>query len=251
MRIVEADFDRVRTTMPNPWSLVKSPEEFWGDLSTHGRRLLRERARVSLVLTLATFGWAQAAHADMCAPQAFGSNTPLSVILPRSDVRVLPKPVVKDVGLPAGRPAGHTKTEAILSGLAPNSLLGDWAPLDALGAVTPNPSPKQVIELPPPPSSMALVLSAMVSAGAWHLGRCARHLHLSSLPEWYHAGGPDQIGHAVAFDFDFRLPPACRFEQPAGERPLCYQVPRELHSPCDARAFLTIQAPRAPPSPLS
>lgn len=42
MRFVEADFDRVRTTMPNPWSLVKSPEEFWGDLSTHGRRLLRE-----------------------------------------------------------------------------------------------------------------------------------------------------------------------------------------------------------------
>ena len=42
MRFVEADFDHVRTTMPNPWSLVKSPEEFWGDLSTHGRRLLKE-----------------------------------------------------------------------------------------------------------------------------------------------------------------------------------------------------------------
>jgi transposase-like protein len=28
--------------MPNRWSLVKSPEEFWGDLGTHGRRLLKE-----------------------------------------------------------------------------------------------------------------------------------------------------------------------------------------------------------------
>jgi len=28
--------------MPNLWSLVKDPEEFWGDLSAHGRRLLRE-----------------------------------------------------------------------------------------------------------------------------------------------------------------------------------------------------------------
>jgi putative transposase len=42
MRLVEVDFDRVRATMPNRWSLVKSPEEFWGDLSTHGRRLLKE-----------------------------------------------------------------------------------------------------------------------------------------------------------------------------------------------------------------
>jgi hypothetical protein len=33
MRLVEADLDRVRTTMPNPWSLVKDPEAFWGDLA--------------------------------------------------------------------------------------------------------------------------------------------------------------------------------------------------------------------------
>lgn len=42
MRLVEADLDRTRTTMPNPWSLVKDPEEFWGDLGTHGRRVLKE-----------------------------------------------------------------------------------------------------------------------------------------------------------------------------------------------------------------
>jgi hypothetical protein len=41
MRFVEARFHRVRTTMPNAWSLVRSPEEFWGDFSTHGRLLLK------------------------------------------------------------------------------------------------------------------------------------------------------------------------------------------------------------------
>ncbi len=30
MRFVEAELDQVHTTMPNLWSLVKDPEEFWG-----------------------------------------------------------------------------------------------------------------------------------------------------------------------------------------------------------------------------
>lgn len=42
MRIVAAELDRCRSRMPNLWSLVKSPEDFWGDLSTQGRRLLKE-----------------------------------------------------------------------------------------------------------------------------------------------------------------------------------------------------------------
>lgn len=42
MRLVEAELDLVRDRMPNRWSLVKDPEEFWGDLKTHGRALLRE-----------------------------------------------------------------------------------------------------------------------------------------------------------------------------------------------------------------
>jgi hypothetical protein len=42
MRLVEADLDRTRITMPNLWSLVKDPEAFWGDLGTQGRLLLKE-----------------------------------------------------------------------------------------------------------------------------------------------------------------------------------------------------------------
>jgi putative transposase len=41
MRFVEAELDDWATKMPNPWRLVKCREEFWGDLSTQGRRLLK------------------------------------------------------------------------------------------------------------------------------------------------------------------------------------------------------------------
>lgn len=42
MRLVEAELDLVRERMPNRWGLVKDPEEFWGDLKTHARELLRD-----------------------------------------------------------------------------------------------------------------------------------------------------------------------------------------------------------------
>jgi hypothetical protein len=41
MRIVEAELHAAQVRVPNPWSLVESPEEFWADLGTHGRQLLK------------------------------------------------------------------------------------------------------------------------------------------------------------------------------------------------------------------
>lgn len=41
MRLVEAELNELAPKMPNPWRLVKSPDEFWGDLSSQGRRLLK------------------------------------------------------------------------------------------------------------------------------------------------------------------------------------------------------------------
>lgn len=54
-----------------------------------------------------------------------------------------------------------------------------------------------------PPSSIGLFLSGLMTVGAWHLGRSVGkwHPHIGSLPEWYHDGGPLQVGHAVPFDF--------------------------------------------------
>ncbi len=41
MRLMEADFEQVRDRVANLWILVKSPEDFWGDLNAHGRKLLK------------------------------------------------------------------------------------------------------------------------------------------------------------------------------------------------------------------
>ncbi len=107
----------------------------------------------------------------------------------------------------------------------------------------------QVRELPALPGSAQLFLSAMLSMGGWHVLRSARHIHLGAIPEWYHAGGPAQVGHAVPFDLDFSASPLCCFEQPVGERPYLYRVRREQTRPrCDAQGFLLIAAPRGPPT---
>ena len=50
MRLMEVDFEQVRERVPNLWSLVKSPEQFWGDLDEHGRRLLKQLLQGTLEL---------------------------------------------------------------------------------------------------------------------------------------------------------------------------------------------------------
>jgi hypothetical protein len=59
------------------------------------------------------------------------------------------------------------------------------------------------IDLPSGPDSTGLFLSALGTLGAWQLGRSARKLHLGYLPEWYHAEGPSQVGHARVAELDF------------------------------------------------
>ena len=103
--------------------------------------------------------------------------------------------------------------------------------------------------LPASPSSAKLLLSALLSVGAWHLVRSPRNLHFADVPAWYHPGGPSQIGHATPFDLDFSSLPLCCFEQPTGERPFLYRVQREDVPRRDAQCTLTTTAPRGPPTP--
>lgn len=75
---------------------------------------------------------------------------------------------------------------------------------EVLDRTAPTDSQKQaavIQELPPAPGSAALFLSALASIGAYHIVRQARHLQLGAIPEWYHAEGPDQVGHSHVFDF--------------------------------------------------
>ena len=96
----------------------------------------------------------------------------------------------------------------------PDELLTPEAP-----PAPPRPSAQS---LPSAPSSATLCLSAFAGFGVWQLSRSARKIHLGSLPEWYHDGGPAQVGHATPFDlsFNFSAFPVCHFEapEPAGDR---------------------------------
>ena len=107
-------------------------------------------------------------------------------------------------------------------------------------------------QLPPGPGSTGLFLSAVGSLGAWHLSRSARRLHLLHVPDWYHTGGPTQIGHAFAFELAFNALPPCSYTRPGGEQPslhgLCWETPPPLS---ECQCLLTTVTSRGPPPPAT
>jgi hypothetical protein len=149
---------------------------------------------------------------------------------------------------PANQFLGILETPTIANPLARTSqnmagVLNENAAQDEAGAT---------LELPPLPGSASLFLSALVSMGAWHLVRSVRNVRLESLPEWYHAGGPSQIGHAVPFNLDCRLI-AIDYEslEPFHPDPIrFYHRYSEQGSGWEGRSIFPIADPRAPP-PLS
>jgi len=62
------------------------------------------------------------------------------------------------------------------------------------------PHDRQLHALPPPPSSLALALTALAGFGTLHAGRSIRKIHLSQLPDWYHAECVRQVGHATPLE---------------------------------------------------
>ncbi|MBN2561997.1 MAG: hypothetical protein JXQ75_13815 [Phycisphaerae bacterium] len=206
-----------------------------------------KRQTLFMALVVMTLAWAQGVRADLSAPQS-SCNEASAITISPSDVGHLPEQPSRATASQLRQYPACSKTGAAVCDLDLGSSQGDWTPFAAIEDEASNASSAQVREVPPLPSSAVLFLSAVLSAGAWHLGRSAMHLHLGALPEWYHAGGPDQIGHAVPFDFDFSASPPCRFEQPVGERPFRYRVRREETPRCDEQANLTIAAPRGPPA---
>jgi hypothetical protein len=123
-------------------------------------------------------------------------------------------------GLPAALAAQcQTRDTGLTHPLLPASpgvlseLGGDSSPL--LLPTTENthsePAPSDTLVIDGPPSSMSLFLSGLLTVGAWHIGRSAAHWHPQTgwMPEWYHTGGPVQIGTAVPFDFHAGLAVVC------------------------------------------
>ena len=64
-------------------------------------------------------------------------------------------------------------------------------------------------------SSLSLCLSALIGLGLCSSAHCLKKLHFGFIPEWYHHGGPIQIGHSIAVNPDSVCPvPVCCFIQP-------------------------------------
>ena len=109
------------------------------------------------------------------------------------------------------------------------------------------PPSQRVRQLPGSPGGATLFLMGVGCLGAVKLGRSARGLHLQSLPDWYHTGGPLQVGGAAAFDFDYDTPVFCTLDEPVGVQQLRYHPRRNLPSRPDRQFFLAVEAPRGPP----
>ena len=67
-------------------------------------------------------------------------------------------------------------------------------------------------------SSLSLCLSALIGFGLCSSAHCLKKINFGFIPEWYHNGGPTQIGHSFAVNPDTICPaPAYCFIQPDHE----------------------------------
>jgi len=119
--------------------------------------------------------------------------------------------------------------------------------LGAAASVQANPE-ASADQLPPEPASLSLVLAGLGSLGAWQLGRAARTLHFGQVPEWFHTGGPVQIGHTFAANPDcsavFEI---CAFDQPVGKHPILHRMRCEPPLIFQPQCILTSESPTGPP----
>ncbi|MFQ5494905.1 MAG: hypothetical protein ACE5EX_05950 [Phycisphaerae bacterium] len=174
--------------------------------------------RLLLIACLVSVAWGNLAEADLVAPQASAPAGDAS--LAASDTAsstAVSLDLLNEIPAPATRPSDTVSDEKIR-------------------------------KLPAAPSSAALFLSGLLSMGAWRLTRSAGNLHFGALPEWYHTGGPTQIGHVVPFDFEFAAVPACWGVGQERRPTHLGRNRRDDDCLCDAHAVpLTVVAARAPP----
>ena len=109
------------------------------------------------------------------------------------------------------------------------------------------PPSQKVRQLPGSPGAATLFLMGVGCLGAVKLGRSARGLHLQSLPDWYHTGGPIQIGGAAVLDFDYDTPVFSVLDEPSGVRQFRHYPRRDIPSRHENQFFLSVEAPRGPP----
>jgi hypothetical protein len=102
-------------------------------------------------------------------------------------------------------------------------------------------------QLPAGPGAVSLCLMGIGCIGAVKLGRSARSLHLQSMPEWFHTGGPIHIGHVSVLDLDARVLLAPYYDQPPSKGSESFSHPPQPLLPIAAQCFLTAVDSRGPP----
>jgi hypothetical protein len=68
------------------------------------------------------------------------------------------------------------------------------------GDVPASPPGEQVRTLPPDPGGAWWIMVSFGCLGAAKAGQYARGAHHLHIPDWYHTGGPSQVGRSVRFE---------------------------------------------------
>lgn len=98
--------------------------------------------------------------------------------------------------------------------------------------------------------SAAVLIFGLGGVGVWQAGRSAKKFASSIAPDWYHTGGPAQIGHSTPLPIDWTdsVGIDVAFEAPVVVVPhFCYRVPFEAAATLFESFQSRVLAPRAPP----
>lgn len=170
-------------------------------------------------------------------------SVPLTLLEPADDPRDL---LAGTDGAPVTRTLEGLSSWATEVGLQDDEILSTLL----LHGASPEGVFRELQQLPPGPGSTSLALTAFLCLGVWHVGRAARHLDWGSVPEWYHPGGPAQIGRATPFDINATSLPLCNLLPPDGgfNRHSFLAYIGRAFLPCpQLRWSLNATAPRGPP----
>lgn len=108
-------------------------------------------------------------------------------------------------------------------------------------------------QLPSGPGAASLFLMGIGCLGTAKIGKSVRGRHC--LPDWFHAGGPNRIGHvSVLNPSGWTLPiPGCDYDRPSDDDDRTHLTSRgvlHLVHPIEVQHFLTTAHVRGPPTPL-
>ncbi|HCO94495.1 MAG TPA: hypothetical protein DIU00_11180 [Phycisphaerales bacterium] len=96
----------------------------------------------------------------------------------------------------------------------------NFGPVELLPATTADtgqtPEMQNIRSFTDGPGSLALCIYALIGLGLCQAAPWVKKISFEFIPEWYHDGGPLQIGHSLAVTPETLYPvPACSFVQPA------------------------------------